>query len=134
MELERSGNVRAATIESPEESIEELVTSKKITIARNKAGRKAFMNNAPVDNFGTKEYQYVPRSTPKLTHSSYEWLKSQSGCILGDVTVKVDCSALMKSLARNGSPHFPASLDALPANTIASAVSPYRTPNAANSL
>ena len=54
MELERSGNVRAAT--SPEESIEELVTSKKTTIARNKAGRKALMNNAPVDNFGTKEY------------------------------------------------------------------------------
>jgi hypothetical protein len=68
MELERSGNAQTATMESPEESIEELITSKKITIARNKAGRKAFMNNAPVDNFGIKEYQYVPHSTPESTH------------------------------------------------------------------
>jgi len=41
---------------SPEGIIEEVVTSKKISIARNNAGPKAFMNNAPVDNFGTKEY------------------------------------------------------------------------------
>jgi hypothetical protein len=44
------------------ELLSELLGSKKITVARNKAGRKAFMNNAPVDNFGTKECQYVPQS------------------------------------------------------------------------
>jgi hypothetical protein len=40
----------------------------------------------------------------------------------------------MKSLAPNGSLHFPVGLDALPANTIASAVSPNWTLNAANSF
>jgi hypothetical protein len=70
MELARSGN--------PEGIIEEVVTSKKISIARNKAGPKAFMNNAPVDNFGTKEYKYVSRLTLKPTSIlRMERLKSQ---------------------------------------------------------
>ena len=56
---------------SPEGAIEEAIMTKKITIARNKAGRQAFMNNAPVDNFGTKEYQYVHCVTPKPTHGLY---------------------------------------------------------------
>lgn len=73
MGLERSRNFRVVAMESPDESIEELVMSKKVTVSKNKAGRKAFMNNAPVDNFGTKEYQYVLRLTPKPSH---EKLKS----------------------------------------------------------
>jgi hypothetical protein len=56
MEPARSGNPRTVAMGSPEGIIEEVVTSKKISIARNNAGPKAFMNNAPVDNFGTKEY------------------------------------------------------------------------------
>jgi hypothetical protein len=32
---------------------------KKIAVERNKAGAGAFMNNAAVDNYGTKAYQYV---------------------------------------------------------------------------
>lgn len=59
MEPARLGNPRTVATGSPEGSIEKVITSKKITIARNKVGRQAFMNNAPVDNFGTKEYQYV---------------------------------------------------------------------------
>lgn len=55
----------------PEGIVEEAVTSKKVTIARNKAGRQAFMNNAPVDNFGTKEYQYVTHLNRKEMHTSY---------------------------------------------------------------
>lgn len=123
-------------MESTEEVIEEVVPSKRITVARNKAGRKAFMNNAPVDNFGTKEYQYVPQSIPKATYTPYKRLKIQSGCIVGDVTVNVDGSdlTLMKSVPRSGSPHFLVGLDALPANTITSAVSPSCTLNAANTI
>jgi hypothetical protein len=49
---------------SPEDIIEEVITSNKKTIARNKVGCQVFMNNAPVDNVGTKEYQYVPRPPP----------------------------------------------------------------------
>ena len=68
MDFERPGFLRAATMESPEEYIVEVLAAKNTTIARNKAGRQAFMNNAPVDNFGTKEYQYVTRSTLKYTY------------------------------------------------------------------
>jgi hypothetical protein len=73
MDFEILRNVRAVAMESPDESIEELVMSKKVTVSKNNAGRKAFMNNAPVDNFGTKEYQYVLRLAP---NPSYEKLKS----------------------------------------------------------
>ncbi len=77
MELGNSEDARTATMESPKESIEELVTTKQITtrIAKNRAGRKAFMNNAPVDNFGTKQYLYVPQLTSTLTITSNERLR-----------------------------------------------------------
>jgi hypothetical protein len=64
MEPARLGNPRTVAMGSPDGVIDEVIASNKITIARNKAGRQAFMNNAPVDNFGIKEYQYVPRLTP----------------------------------------------------------------------
>jgi hypothetical protein len=71
MEPARLGNLRTVATGSSEGIVEEVISSKKITIAKNKVGRKAFMNNAPVDNFGTKEYQYVPRLTPKPTPTLY---------------------------------------------------------------
>jgi hypothetical protein len=43
-----------------EAGVEEVRTSQKVAIAKNKAGRQAFMNNAPIDNFGNKAYQCVP--------------------------------------------------------------------------
>jgi hypothetical protein len=46
-------------MDSTEENVEDVMRSSSITIARNRAGRQAFMNNAPVDNFGSKVYQYV---------------------------------------------------------------------------
>jgi hypothetical protein len=53
---------------NPEGIVEGVIISKKTTIARNKADGQAFMNNAPVDNFGTKEYQYV---SSKLQGDAY---------------------------------------------------------------
>jgi len=47
-------------MDHPEAGVEEVRTSQKIAIAKNKAGRQAFMNNAPIDNFGNKAYQCVP--------------------------------------------------------------------------
>jgi hypothetical protein len=60
MEPSRLMDPRAAAMDTSERNIEEVITGKTIAIARNKAGRQAFMNNAPVDNFGSKVYQYVP--------------------------------------------------------------------------
>ncbi|KAF2847363.1 hypothetical protein T440DRAFT_557469 [Plenodomus tracheiphilus IPT5] len=52
-----------------EPCVERAIEKKKVTISNNKAGRQAFMNNAPVDNFGTKEYH---------------------NCIFGTVRIKPD--------------------------------------------
>lgn len=40
-----------------EENEEEGRIGQKTLIEKNKAGRQAFMNNAPIDNFGNKSYQ-----------------------------------------------------------------------------
>lgn len=44
-------------VKGSEENEEEVRISQKTSIEKNKAGRQAFMNNAPIDNFGNKSYQ-----------------------------------------------------------------------------
>lgn len=61
----------------------------KVSVSRNTAGPDAFMNNAAVDNFGTKRFKYdVPAQL--VPSSSLPWLtEHERNCIMGNCTIYI---------------------------------------------